>query len=262
MVHKQLKRKNRAPVRRKGFHKFFEDWKKAGTHVTPYNNEKEFYEDVMEYAEEFQKQFEEGMISKEELFNKFDECAEQVMENDESEPSATVFYDDDDTPNTIGAFHNDTGEDFDVEWHSTDPWRGYFDVKSKKWHKVHEDAILSYSEDAENLKKFDDRLQEELLKRNIRFARVFSRSSNVFSTGYDFFVEKGKEKIVKAIAKKLAKKLRDPEAFELTALTGTDPSKATPEDKLFMEGVKRLKAGESADEVIKGLRKTIKKKKD
>jgi hypothetical protein len=46
--------------------------------------------------------------------------------------SATVFYGRDGTPYTISHTRNETEGDFRVKWHSTDPWRGYYETKSDK----------------------------------------------------------------------------------------------------------------------------------
>lgn len=171
------------------------------------------------------------------------ESMEGIIEDDESSPSATVIYSDDDTPQTIGHYHDYTDGEFRVEWKSTDAWRGYNEVYSDNWKKVHSDNILSMSADAEELKKFDDALQDMLKKQDIRFARVFTTSSNVFSQGYDFFVEKGRAGQAVLLAKLLAVKFRDPERYNLTAMTGADPSDATPADRKFADIASRMLAG-------------------
>lgn len=180
-----------------------------------------------------------------------EECEQGVKDDDLREPNATVFYDGDETPHPIGNYEDTTDGDFAVSWHRTDGWRGYYDVKpSDKWVAVHTDCILAYSEDAGELEKFDEEFKETLKAKGIRYARVFSRTSNLFSQGYDFFVEAGKEAEAQVIRIVLALKYRDPERFESTALTGADPKDQTKEDKLFVKVAKKLKAGMTEEEII------------
>ena len=156
----------------------------------------------------------------------------------EAEPNATVFYNDDEYPHYITDYDDYTEGDFSTKWISTDAWRGHFDViPSDDWVQIHTDAILSYSYNAEQLKEFDDKLQEMLLERNIKYARVFTRSSNVFSTNHAFFVEKGKGYLVRKLKEELEQKYRDPERFMSTALTGKDPDELDENDKMFLKVV-------------------------
>ena len=157
------------------------------------------------------------------------------------------------------SYTDDTEGDFNVSWHDSGGWRGYYEVTSKKWKNVHTDTALSMSEDEQELKEFDDKLQATLREKSIPFARVFSRTSNVFSTSYDFFVKRDDIPAVKGIVKTLAEKHRDPERFTSTALTGADPSEQTPEDKLFVAGAKRIMGGESSEKVMKDI---LKKRKE
>lgn len=192
-----------------------------------------------------------------------DEMAQSWVSDDLNEASATLFYDDNKTPTLIGEYdnlnENDISDDFTLTYVKTDAWRGYYDIKpNQNWKLLHTDNILSMSEDEKNLKKFDDELQAELRKKGIHYVRAFTRSSNVFSTGYDFFVESGKEKEAKKVAEDLAKKYRDPEAYSFTALTGKDPSEAKPEDKVFHQEAKKILAGQTPtpkEELIKQVQK-------
>jgi len=183
--------------------------------------------------------------------------ADGIIEDDENEPIMTVFYDYDETPYTVGYYHDNTEGDFEAEYIKTDAWRGYYEPRSDRWVNVHSDNILSYSQDEEELKKFDDGLREELSKHGIKYARVFSRTSNVFSTGYDFFVEKDNIIPAKAIAMKLSIKYRDPERYKLTALTGKSGG-FTEDDKLLAKAYDKIKAGASFEDVSKDI---IKKRK-
>jgi hypothetical protein len=178
------------------------------------------------------------------------------VECEECEPPATVFFSDDDYPHVVGNFINDTDGDFEVEWHNIDGWRGYYEVKSDKWVKIHDDCILSGTEDSDELKKFDEELQECLKKLGIRYARVFTRMSNVFSMGYDFFVLKKDfkkvEKIIQvlSVVNILKLKYRDDERFSITALTGkTRTSEFAKTDKLLLEAYNKLKSGADFEEV-------------
>ena len=62
----------------------------------------------------------------------------------EDEPCATVAYKGDDQPYIISHTKNETEEDFSVSWHSTDPWRGYYETKSGKYVLVNTAELLSY----------------------------------------------------------------------------------------------------------------------
>lgn len=172
------------------------------------------------------------------------------MYRSEDEPVATVYYDDDETPHEIATYRDETDGDFKASYHSTSGWRGYYDVTSDNWTAIHSDCILSYSADAEELKKFDDAFRDALRNMGIRYARVFSRTSNVFSSGFDFFVEKGKENEAEAIRIVLAVRYRDPERFRATALTGRDPADFDEHDKLFVKAVKLLDQGMTSEEAV------------
>lgn len=164
---------------------------------------------------------------------------------DSDDPAATVLYGNDDEPVTVGTFHDDTEGDFRVRWVKTDPWRGYYEVESDTYVKVHDDCILSYSEDERELKRFDTALREYCDEHGIRYARVFARSSNLFSVGYDFFVAKEDVKRVEEFmllamkVTQLASEHRDSERFTLTALTGKSDG-FDEEDEALVEVAKLL----------------------
>lgn len=168
------------------------------------------------------------------------ECEEIIRS--EAEPIATVFYNDDEYPHQITDYNDETESDFSTKYIPTDGWRGYYEViPSDDWVNIHSDCALSYSFDAEQLKEFDEAFQETLLERNIKYARVFTRTSNVFSTNYDFFVEKGKETETLAIKTSLESKYRDSERFVSTSLTGKDPTEFNENDKAFLNAVQMVK---------------------
>jgi len=172
----------------------------------------------------------------------------------EDEPCATVIYGDDEYPHVISYTRNETDGDFRVRWVSTDPWRGYYEAESDVYERLHDDCILAYSRDAEELKNFDEKIRELLDKLGIRYARVFTRSSNIFSTGYDLYVHredlKGENGVLLAVALNILKiRYRDPLRFKITALTGKDPEDYDEKDLLLAEAYDRLTAGENHDEV-------------
>lgn len=111
----------------------------------------------------------------------------------EDEPCATVFYKDDDQPYVISRTRNETEGDFKVQWHSTDPWRGYYETKSEKYVLVNTAELLAYHESEKMLKQFDERIRELFDEHGIDYARVFARSSNVFYNNYDLYVKKEQE---------------------------------------------------------------------
>jgi len=108
----------------------------------------------------------------------------------EDEPAATVFYGRDDEPHIISYTRNETEGDFTVQWHSTDPWRGYYETKSERYSLVNTAELLAYHESEQMLKEFDDKVRELFDGSGIEYARVFARSSNVFYQNYDLYVKK------------------------------------------------------------------------
>jgi hypothetical protein len=108
----------------------------------------------------------------------------------EDEPCATVLYKEDDQPYIISHTRDETEGDFAVKWHSTDPWRGYYETKSDKYALVNTAELLAYHESEEMLKSFDDRIRELFNEHDIDYARVFARSSNVFYNNYELYVKK------------------------------------------------------------------------
>ena len=172
----------------------------------------------------------------------------------ESEPCATVYYSrNDDEPHYITDYRDDTEGDFTVKYHRTDGWRGYYEVESENWVNVHEDCILAYSTDAAELQTFQDALMEQMDGVGIEYARVFSRTSNVFSSGFDFFVRKQDAEKAKAIAGLLALKYRDPERFRLTALTGKDTFDKN--DKMFLKAVQLIEQGKTPEQAVAEVKK-------
>jgi hypothetical protein len=120
----------------------------------------------------------------------------------EDEPCAKVYYKNDDQPYVISHTRNETEGDFTVEWHSTDPWRGYYETKSEKYALVNTAEILAYHESEKMLKEFDKKVRELFDKHNIDYARVFARSSNVFYQNYDLYVKKEQALIASLLVEK------------------------------------------------------------
>jgi hypothetical protein len=247
---------------------YLEDAKKQMKNL-PSRNEDEFYKDMSEKIEsEVVRPLEEGKITDEQADAKLKDIATEFSDNleyDLEEPTATIYEGtDEENVAIIGAYTDIDqtpsllAEDVIVDWHSTDAWRGYYNVKIKGWKNMHSDCILSMSEDAEDLKKFDDEMQNEFEAKGIHFARAFARTSNVFSGGYDLFVKDEDVHKANEIVSRLKKKYRDEEKFRFTALTGTSPSKATEHDKMFVEGVGHLEKGATPEEAVA---KVLKKKK-
>ena len=108
----------------------------------------------------------------------------------EDEPCATVLYKRDEQPYVISSTRNETGGDFSVSWHSTDPWRGYYETESDKYSLVNTAELLAYHESEKMLKDFDERIRELFDEHDIDYATIFSRSSNVFFHKYDLYVKK------------------------------------------------------------------------
>ena len=162
-------------------------------------------------------------------------CRDSIESDDRGEPIATVYFDDDDEPHGIGYYHDDTDGAFKPVYKRLDGWRGYYNIEpSDDWELAHTDCILAHSADAENLKEFDDALREILGLRDIKYARVFTKTSNIFSMGYDFFVEAGKGEAVGEIVEALEEAYRDPQDFRATALTGKDKKDRGERDELFV----------------------------
>jgi len=174
--------------------------------------------------------FEIARVSGEEFWERVGDALETIESEDE--PEAVLFYSnggehgDPEYPHEIGRYRDDTEGDFEVVWVPTDAWRGHYDVRAAKgsnWVRVHDDVILAYSEDERDLKSFDDFLRGFMDAGGIEYVRAFARSSNVFSSGYDLFVEKEHAEAVERIIRILKPIYRDDFRFAATAISGKDP---------------------------------------
>lgn len=114
----------------------------------------------------------------------------------DSDPIATILYGRGTEPKHITLARNETDGDYRADWHSTDPWRGHYELSSDKYAKIFSDAILAGHESEAMLKELNDKAMDEFDSRRIEYARSFARTSNVFSTGYDLWVRKELEQIL------------------------------------------------------------------
>ena len=181
-----------------------------------------------------------------------------ICENclDEDEPVASfIFSEKEDEPIFITEYRNDTlGIDlpfFRAKWVSTDPWRGYYKVESDNFELIHSDCILYGSEDAQELEKFDKVVEKILKGLSISFCKVISQTSNIFSSGYDLFVEKRAKKKVEGLIRVLKERFRDRERFLSTALTGKNPEDLDEKDKQFIRGSIFIKLGFTPEQTMK-----------
>ena len=99
----------------------------------------------------------------------------------ENEPVATVYFNKDDYPHVISYTRNETEGVFRAKWHSTDPWRGYYETESDDYALVNTAELLAYHESERMLKEFDEKIRELFNEHGIDYARVFARSSNILS---------------------------------------------------------------------------------
>jgi len=121
----------------------------------------------------------------------------------ENEPVAIVYYGKDETPYIISEVRNETAGDFTVRWKSIDPWRGYYESKSEKYVLVNTAELLAYHQSEEILKKFDERIRELFDEYGIDYARVLTRSSNVFCQNYDLYVRENWALLGKILVEKV-----------------------------------------------------------
>lgn len=110
----------------------------------------------------------------------------------EDEPAAIVFYNRDKQPHVISGTRNETDGDFSIRWHSTDPWRGYYETSSREYGLVNTAELLAGHKSERMVKDFDERIRKLFDEQEIDYARVFARSSNVFFQNYDLYVKRDK----------------------------------------------------------------------
>ena len=121
----------------------------------------------------------------------------------ECDPEATVVFNGDpETQCLITAVENSTTMDgpfeFRTTYHRTDAWRGHIELESDQMSRLFDDAILSGHESEGMLAKLVERLRENLEKAGIQWAECYARSSNVFCTYLEVWVEKETVKLLAA----------------------------------------------------------------
>jgi polyhydroxyalkanoate synthesis regulator phasin len=220
----------------------------------PNKNEEDFEEEyINEPLTELNTKIANGELNKKEADEAYQEILDEatsILEGDESEPSATIIYGQEMTEGEydpergfISTYHKDNAKGIDVKWHRSSAWRGYNDVilpPDSPWEILHEDNILSMSQDEQNLHTFHELLEAALKERDINYATVYTTSSNVFSQGYTFLVEKGRADEVKRIVDELKKVYRRDEDYQ---------AEANP----LYQGVKDAKAAGSTAEQLRQL---------
>jgi hypothetical protein len=126
---------------------------------------------------------------------------EPCAEYDLTEPPLTVYHNSEDIPKRIGHYISDywlEGEEapFSFEWVPTDAWRGRYETKHNDGLvSIFDDSILSYHESEQMLKALHDIALKAFDLTNVDYYRVFSRTSNVFCTNMDIYIEKAKEEL-------------------------------------------------------------------
>lgn len=126
---------------------------------------------------------------------------EPCTEYDLNESPLTVYHKREECPKRIGHHISDywlEGEEapFSFEWIPTDAWRGHYETKHNDGLvSIFDDSILSYHESEQMLKYLHDIALKAFDWTNIDYYRIFSRTSNVFCTNMDIYIEKAKEKL-------------------------------------------------------------------
>lgn len=112
---------------------------------------------------------------------------------------------------------------FNVSWQASGGYRGEYVVTSDLNTEIHEDGILAYSDNEQNLKLFDDAVKKLLIDNNITVYQVISRSSNLFYCPYSLWVpneDLEKFEHLKPKIEQLKKDLRRQEDYDSTCFNG------------------------------------------
>lgn len=165
-------------------------------------------------------------------------------EDDTGELCESCYYDDepvvtvtgaDGEVHGIGAYRADEealAVVASVGYKHTDGWRGYYTFTvAEGWERVREDCILSMSRDAEELHEFDEAVRKVFGEKGVEWARVISCTSNCCSAGYDLLARTAdldRNPGLREAVEKLVEAYRDPVRFNITAVTGADPSELSP----------------------------------
>ena len=185
------------------------------------------------------------------------------LDGDISEPMAWVDYGGDyfneGERGEISKYSEFNVDDIDIKWKSSGVYNGYYEVdlpKDSMWAVFHSDNALSMSGDSQNLAKFNDILTSELSARGIKWARVSCISSNIFSVGIDYLVEKDRYDEAVEIASKLAKVYRREEDYnrEVNPLYGSvSDNKKSGKSRKEIEDLLKDVASDDAKSMLKSV---------
>ena len=229
----------------------------------PDRNEADFVEEyvddpVKELLDKINDSNVSGMIMSEEevdaAITEIVKEANAILEDDLSDPGVTLQYDDDER-GYIGSYTSYEADDFEAVWVRSGGYSGYYDVKAdpKKWTLLHDDNILAYSSDEKNLYTFHELLTKTLKDNGINFVGVFGRTSNVFSTTYNLFIEKGKYGVAKKFSDKLAKIYRREEDYLAEVNPLYQGVKAAKSKGMDRSDILKLTAQQTKDPAVKKL---------
>ena len=151
---------------------------------------------------------------------------------------------------------DDEGCPIDFTYHSMDGWRGYYvPILPEGWLNVHADSVLAMSEDADELEMFNRDIKKALWNAGMEYAVLLETTSNLFSTGYDVVAKCTPDELkmvgILSQVQALELKYRDRGRFMRTALTGSGED--SKEGNLTVKAYDMIRAGASAQEVIKKL---------
>lgn len=80
---------------------------------------------------------------------------------------------------------------FDAKWHSTDPWRGYYDtISDDEYVKIGEFTILHWHPTEPKYKEAYEALENFIKSLGGTLVASFERTSNLFASGATLFVDK------------------------------------------------------------------------
>ena len=191
-------------------------------------NEEDFIEIANTEIQDHVKNLDLDTITLEDAENEAQKIAEVLDQyvSDTGAEEGSITYSDLAAPETeegeksgfIGAYTDFNVDSKDIQTNWVGRYRGYYDVvlpEGSRWSVLHEDTVLSLSNDAANLENFDELLTEYLDNNGIKWARVGLRTSNVCSGNYVILVEKCQKQRAKSFVKKLLKRgYRSEESFQ------------------------------------------------
>lgn len=154
----------------------------------------------------------------------------------------------------------DVGTDDEISpiqfsYRKTDAWRGSHEPTTTEYEPFHTDGILGYSANEQKLKRFHDLILKLLWAEGIKFAVCIGTTSNIFYQTYDLKTLGPVPPRIERIKDKLARILRDPGEYNLTAITGKSKD-WTDSDKLLTGFACAIFSGEDVesllDRIVKG----------